>query len=385
MNVLMSLLVLHSLLGSEPGAYPPSLLNLEPGSRAAAMAGAGAEFGRDAAAAFYNPAGLGLLPAVAASFEDNSSASISEFERDHHDVGVASTRRYWSAAAGLPLPGRLALGFSATGFELDRHFYPHWWHMPGILDNDRQLSLRLAASWRPHPRFAFGIAGRQNRSSTEWRERDEFPRSPVETVAAEGRSYSVDLGILADAPLPAGRLRGAVAGLNFGTRHEYGYENRTPTYDTLPWTIRMSAGYSLGIGQLWPGAPGRLRSGLEPYRDWLVDNWNAELNYTFKAVRSDPLVHAVGLEVRPLPVLAARVGYVYAPIALPSALPDVDPPPETCRQGWTWGVGLDFKFARASVAWDEPLHAPSRLPYRPRYELALSIGEPLLREHGLLR
>ena len=372
MNVLMSLLVLHSLLGSEPGACPPSLLNLDPGSRAAAMAGAGAEFGRDAAAAFYNPAGLGFVPAVEATVEDNLSVSFGEF--------VTSTHRYWSAAAALPLPGRLALGFSATGLELDRSHCPYEWFGPDVCD--RQLSLRLAASWRPHPQLAFGIAGRQNRSITQWRERGEFLRSPTDTTTPEGLSYSVDLGIVADAPLPAGRLRGAVAGLYFGPRHEYGYEHRTPTYDTLPWTIRISAGYSLGIGRLWPGAPGRLPSEFEPFRDWFVYNWSAELNYTLKAVRSDPLAHAVGLEVRPLPVLAGRVGYIHAPIALPFFPPDMGPPPETLRQGWTWGIGLDFKFLRASVAWDRPLHAPSRLLYRPRYELALSIGEPLLREYG---
>ena len=352
MSILMTLLV---------GSYGYLLLTLDPGSRAASMATAGAEFSRSAEAALYNPAGLGFVPAVGLVFEHNSIP-------EHYSIPLPTTIVYWTAAAAVPLTGRVTVGLSATGLKRG---FPEW-------ADYRAVTTGISASWRPVDYLAVGLTVKHNRGLFRY---EDWREQLYDTVERTDRSFAADFGFIADLPVSVGRFRVAGSRLNHGTLHEYkGVDVIIPWHDTLPLAWRAGVGYCLGIGELWPGAFGSLPAEFEPFRDWLLDNWRMELNYAFKRIVRDPGIHAVGLEVRPLPVLAGRVGYFYAP-AEDTA---------NTRKGWTWGIGLDFKYLRASVAWDRPFfyyrpffHYPPH-PYRLRYELALNIGEPLRRERGRL-
>jgi hypothetical protein len=105
-----------------------------------------------------------------------------------------------------------------------------------------------------------------------------------------------------------------------------------------------------------------------------MDNWGASVFYDFRKVflDADP-THSVGVEVRPLPFLAARAGWFSS---MSSNAPDD-------RQGLTWGLGLDLRYVRVDFCEDRNLFY-LRMKKNYRFSFALNLGEPLLREGGLL-
>jgi len=109
-------------------------------------------------------------------------------------------------------------------------------------------------------------------------------------------------------------------------------------------------------------------------RDWVMDNWGASVFYDLRKVFLDAYpTHSVGVEVRPLPFLAARVGWFSSKSG--------NSPDE--RQGNTWGLGLDLRYVRVDFCEDRDLFY-LRMQKNYRFSFALNIGEPLLREGGLL-
>jgi len=328
------------------------LLEFDPGARAVSMATAGAEFSRTADAVCYNPAGAAFVKSLDVTFEHNLSGPW---------VGPFIPN-YWSTALAAPLSGRFSVGALASGICYETSEWRPSAH---------HASVGLLGCYRPVSSIALGVNVKFNWSYFRYRSQE-----PPHWDTLIGRSLAADAGLQTDIPTSVGSLRCGLSLHNVGTLHSEQY-GPYRSYDTLPYGWQANAGYALNIRQLLPRAERLIPDRLMSHRKWLLDVWNAELAYTVKKVGHEKLVRALGAEVKPLPVLAARIGYYYAP----------DEDTSRTRQGWTWGIGIDMKFLRADIARDGALFYDNYGYDKPRlrYSLAVNIGEPLLPEGGLLR
>jgi len=341
------LLIVATASAEDYGSY---FLTVYPGARQSAMAGAGAAQAGTADGVFYNPAGPAFLRSVEVSVEVSR-------------IPWMEPTDYWSAASVVPLLPAFNVGVFTSGD-----------HMP--LGGEWSLcewEAGVTASTRASDWLGFGL-------SIEYvglryvLQRISENGEPMGTFVIPGRAVAADIGVLARPRICCGRPSFAIALRNVGTKLKCEYDSTTWT-DPLPALLDAGVGWTVTAREFGvEGFPISLPERFFP-ADWLLENWGASIFYDFRQVSLDDYpAHSVGVEIRPLPFLAARVGWFSS---ISSSASDT-------RGGLTWGLGLDLRYVRVDFCEDRNLfYLNLRKNYR--FSFALNLGEPLLREGGLLR
>jgi hypothetical protein len=323
-------------------SYGSGFLSVYPGARHGAMGGAGAALAGTADGVFYNPAGPAFLSSPEAGVEVS------------HIPWMEPTD-YWSAAAVVPLLSALNVGVFTSG---DRMGSGEWswceWEAGATVSGQ-------VSDW-----LGIGL----NLKQVGARSRIYVPELGLDEVAT-GSALAGDAGVLARPHTSLGRPSIGVSVRNVGTRLKY--SNRMST-DPLPALVDAGVGWTVTARDLGVGSfPLSLPERFFP-EEWLMDNWGASALYDFRKVFLDDYpAHSVGIEVRPLPLVAARVGWFSSKSGNPN----------DTREGLTWGLGLDLRYVRVDFCEDRELfYLNLRKDYR--ISFAVNLGEPLLREGGLL-
>jgi len=322
--------------------YGASFLTLYPGARQSAMAGAGAAFAGTADGVFYNPAGPAFLRSLEAGGEINR-------------VPAMEATDYWAAAGIVPLLRSLNVGVFTRG---DRMGTAEWsW---SYWEAGASVSARIS-DWLG---IGLNLECDGMRHSIHV---DELGLDEVTTASA----VAADAGVLARPRTSCGRPSIGIALNNVGTKLKY--SSRTAT-DPLPALLDAGVGWTVTARDLGVGSfPFSMPERFFP-EEWLMDNWGASVFYDFRKVFLDDYPsHSVGGEVRPLPFVAARVGWFSSNSSNPN----------DTREGLTWGLGLDLRYVRVDFCEDRELFYLS-LRKNYRFSFAVNLGEPLLREGGLL-
>ncbi|GEM_PF-2185644 len=326
--------------------YGSLFLTVYPGARQSAMAGVGAAMAGTADGVFYNPAGPAFLECPEAGIEIS------------HIPWMLPTD-YWSAAGVVPLRRSLNVGLFTSGDHMgsDEWSWYEW-------EVGATVSARIS-DW-----LGFGLNLESQRLRDVMRGWD-FEHESTYNVVTTASAVAADAGVLARPHTCLGIPSMGVSVRNVGTRLKY--SNQTATAP-LPALLDAGVGWTVtardfGLGSLPFSLPERLFP-----TDWLLDNWGASVFYDFRKVFLDDYPsHQVGGEIRPLPFLAARAGWFSSNNGNAS----------DTRGGLTWGLGLDLHFVRIDFCEDRNLfYMNMRRNYR--FSFALNIGEPLLRQRGLL-
>lgn len=348
-SVILAGLLLGAATASAEG-YGSYFLTVYPGARQSAMAGAGAALAGTADGVFYNPAGPAFLRSVEVGIEVSR-------------IPWGEPTDYWSAAGVVPLLPAINIGVFTSGD-----------HIP--LGDEKSMcewEAGVAASTRASDWLGFGL----NIKYVGLRyvlQRISDKGEPMGTLVIPGRAVAADMGVLARPRTCCGRPNFAVALRNVGTRLKR-------EYDSTTWASPLPALLDAGVG--W--AVTAREFGVEDFPfslperffpvNWLLENWGASVFYDFRQISlNDYPSHSVGGEVRPLPFLAARVGWFDSNRSNAS----------DARGGLTWGLGLDLRYVRVDFCEDRNLFYLN-LHKNYRFSFALNLGEPLLREGGLLR
>ena len=327
--------------------YGAPFLTVYPGARQSAMAGAGTALAGTADGVFYNPAGPAFLWSPEASIEVSR-------------IPWAVPTDYWSAAAIVPLLPSFNVGVFTSGAHMDEYIEGSWCEGQAGVTGSMRVSDWLGVGLN----LAYdGL--RYVRQAHDWNGEIET------TFITTGSALAADVGVLARPRASWGRPSIGVAVRNVGTRIRY-----TSTTSTAPLPAMVVAGVGwtvtareFGIDDFPFAVPERFFPA-----DWLMQNWGASVFYDFRKVFLDDYpTHSVGGEVRPLPFLAARVGWFSSKNSNPNDQ----------REGFTWGLGLDLRYIRIDFCEDRNLfYLNLRKDYR--FSFALNLSEPLLREGGLL-
>jgi hypothetical protein len=269
----------------------------------------------------------------------------------------ASTVDYWCAAGVVPLLPALNVGVFTSG---DHIVYGDWGY-----DCDWQAGMTastLVSDW-----LGFGL----NLEYDGLRLFQQAEPGIYETTfVLTASAMAADAGVLARPRTRLGLPSIGVAVRNIGTRIKYSDQSTAP----LPALLDAGVGWAVTARELgFRSLPFSVPERFFPH-DWVMDNWGASVFYDFRKVFLDDYpTHSVGVEVRPLPFLAARAGWFSSKS---SNAPDD-------RKGLTWGLGLDLRYVRADFCEDRNLFYIRTQKYY-RFSFALNIGEPLMREGGLL-
>lgn len=327
--------------------YGALFLTVYPGARQCGMAGAGAALPGTAGGVLYNPAGPSFLKSPEADIEVGR-------------VPWALPTDYWSAAAVVPLLNNLNIGAFTSGTRQPFDGAVSW----------HEWQAGVTASARVSDWLGFGL----NLEHVGLRYavlRTNWYGEPEDTIVLAGSAFAADAGVLARPRTCCGRPSLGIAVRNVGTRLKY---SNTTSTSPLPALLVAGVGWTVAAREFGlESFPVELPERFFP-SDWLMDNWGASVFYDLRKVFLDDYpAHSVGIEVRPLPFLAARGGWFYSNS---SNAPDK-------REGLTWGFGLDLRYVRVDLCEDRNLfYVRTRKNYR--FSIALNLGAPLLRESGLL-
>jgi hypothetical protein len=347
-NIVMAglLLMVATVSAEDYGSY---FLTVYPGARQSAMAGVGAALSGTADGVFYNPAGPAFLKSPEAGIE------ISQ-------IPWAEPTDYWSAAGVVPLLPILNVGVFTSGDHMATSAEWSW----------SDWGAGITASTRVCDWLGLGLnleydGLRYVMEQTSWN------GEPEGTIVVSGNAFAADAGVLARPRTRYGQPSIGIALRNVGTRLKLRYGNSTST-SPLPALLDAGVGWTVtarefGIDDFPFSLPQRFFPA-----DWLMENWGASVFYDLRKVFLDDYPsHSVGGEVRPLPFVAARVGWFSSRSSNPNDK----------REGFTWGLGLDLRYVRVDFCEDHNLfYLNLRKNYR--FSFALNLGEPLLREGGFL-
>jgi hypothetical protein len=330
--------------------YGSDFLTVYPGARQSAMAGAGAALAGTADGVFYNPAGPAFLKSPEVDIEINR-------------IPWAEPTDYWSAAGVVPLLPAINIGVFTSGN-----------HMPlGGEQSMCEWEAGVTASTQASDWLGFGL----NLKYVGFREALQQISENGESLGIlviPGRAFAADMGVVARPRTCCGRPSFAIALRNVGTKLKYEYDSTTWA-QPLPALLDAGVGWTvtardLGVESFAFSLPERFFPA-----DWLLESWGASAFYDFRQVSLvDFPTHSVGVEVRPLPFVAARVGWFNSNSSNRNAT----------REGLTWGIGLDLRYVRFDFCEDRNLFYMN-LRENYRFSFALNLGEPLLREGGLLQ
>jgi hypothetical protein len=322
--------------------YGSGFLTVYPGARHCAMGGAGVALAGTADGVFYNPAGPAFLSSPEAGVEVS------------HLPWMEPTD-YWSAAAVVPLLSALNVGVFTSGYHMGSGEW-NWCEWEAGATVSGQIS-----DW-----LGIGL----NLKHVGARFSAHVPELGIDQVTSRS-AVAGDAGVLARPHTSLGRPSMGVSFRNVGTRLRYSDQAST---DPLPALVDAGVGWTvtardLGVESFAFSLPERFFP-----EGWLMDNWGASVFYDFRKVFLDDYPsHSVGGEVRPLPFVAARVGWFSSKSSNPN----------DTREGLTWGLGLDLRYVRFDFCEDRDLFYLS-LRKNYRFSFALNLGEPLLRQGGLL-
>lgn len=308
------------------------------------MAGIGAALPGTADGVFYNPAGPAFLKSAEAGAEVNG-------------MPWGEPTDYWSAVGIIPLLNTVNVGVFTSGVHYgDRYSSDYEWDA-GV------TASTMVSDW-----LGFGLDLEYDGSHHVWAvEPGIYDTSIVFTTSA----FAGDVGVLARPQTCLGSPSIGVAVSNVGTRIKYSDLSAT---DALPALVDAGVGWTVtaqdfGLKDFPFSVPER----YFPH-DWLMDNWGASVFYDLRKVFLDTYpTHSVGIEVRPLPFLAARGGWFYSNSADTSDK----------REGLTWGLGLDLRYFRVDFCQDNTLFYLN-MHKNYRFSFALNLNELLLRNGTLL-
>jgi hypothetical protein len=344
-------LILTCLLFS----YAVPFLTEFPGAQQTAMGGAYVALAEDAYASLYNPAGLAFQtwPGLAGEL------SHVPWERD---------RYYGNAAGVVPFGHRGSAGLYLVG-EREKH--------DGSYDTVDNLDFAVGGAlghtlgdW-----LAAGIGLKYLSTSIDHR----FS-SHKGDVAVSGTTVAADLGLLVRRDIGLGELRAGAVLQTLGP----GFKQQA-VIGALPTTLRGGVCYVVSVPQILTsegeGWMSRyFRFGKGRFGEYLLDHWRLVIAYDVNLVLAkkadsygypDTLIaekprHSLGVEVRPLPFFAFRLGYY----------DDMTYNPWECDgRGWTMGMGLDLKYLRVDIADDRAFYPNdlSDVPYRLRVSVSSSL------------
>ena len=324
--------------------YGEGFLTAYPGARQSAMAGVGAALAGTADGVFYNPAGPAFLKSPEAGVEVDR-------------IPWMEPTDYWSAAGVVPLLRAFNAGVFTSGVHMTS----------GSEESDYYWEAGITASARVSDWLGFGLSFEYDGMHYSYLPVFQPPFDVIFT----GSALAADAGVLARPHTCFGRPSIGIAVRNVGTRIKYSDQTAT---DALPALLDAGVGWTVTARELgFKRLPFSVPERFFPH-DWLMDNWGASVFYDFRKVFLDDYpTHSVGVEVGPLPFLAARAGWFSSKSR---NAPDD-------RKGLTWGVGLDLRYVRVDFCEDRNLFY-LRTQKNYRFSFALNIGEPLLREGGLL-
>jgi hypothetical protein len=344
-SVILSLVLVVTTASAEE--YGSLFQTVYPGARQSAMAGVGAALAGTAYGVFYNPAGPAFLKSPEAGIEVS------------HVPWMVPTD-YWSASGIVPLLPTLSVGVFTSGVHEAVPGEYSWY----------EWGAGVTASTRVSDWLGFGL-NLESQGLRHVLHVWDFEHESTYTLVTTGSAFAADAGVLAQPHTCLGRPSIGVAVRNVGTRLKY--SNQTATAP-LPALLDAGVGWTVTARDLeFKSFPFSLPERFFPY-DWLMDNWGASVFYDFRKVFLDDYpTHSVGVEVRPLPFLAARGGWFNSN----------NKNANDKRAGLTWGLGLDLRYIRIDFCEDRNLfYLHLRKNYR--FSFALNLGEPLLREGGLL-
>jgi Type IX secretion system protein PorV len=330
-------------------SYAATFLALYPGAQPTAMGGAFCGIADNAYANFYNPAGLAFQREVDLVFEDNSiTGGLSDYTHD------AFERWFWNCAGVLPLRENLVAGFLASGVIFDEIIFGAESTETQDTCNPYDLASGLSLGYMVHKSFGTGIAFKYIRS---------FLWPELFSQGGTVKSFAADIGFLFNTSLLLGKLKVGAAIQNIGPKIYYSFWE-----EKLPLLLSIKAGISYTIN--FQKFVKINRKGW--FKKWLSENLGATIAYDITAVKYEGPRHSIGVEVRPIPFLAARVGY----------FSDLSSYEFDTRKGWTAGLGIDFKFIRIDISKDDAFFYYKLNGLR--FSFSLNIGEPIFPKHGLL-
>ncbi len=303
-------------------SYAVPFLTLYPGVRQTGMGGAFVAIADEAWANFYNPAGL--------AFQGESNFG---FEYTPVPTFLSSDAYYWNIAGVLPLGKVFSIGSFGAG-EI--------WEFEGVY-----------APELPPPHFTHDY-----------------------TI---GLSFSYKLrgflgtGISLKYPFIIGKLGVGVALQNIGPEiNYYTLEWLSFSFQKEPLPLIMKGGisYSLSFNEIFKS------DGKQRIKQLLFEKFRLSIAWEIcKVVPEDQYDenknpwHSLGIEIRPISFIVARIGYFYEP-------------GEFSRKGWTKGVGIDLKFLPLDISGDSVFYYDK--PHRFRFSLSLYPSKTIFLEKGLM-
>jgi hypothetical protein len=306
-------------------SYAPGFLTLYPGSAASALAGAQVALADDALANIYNPAGLGFQSALSADAEYNP-------------LPYLNAPSVWLAAAAIPVAPGVTAGVFGWGSILKQPAQDSL----GFFSHEFATGFALAGKFTSS--IGAGMALKYIRGYSR-----VGSRPPL-----EGDVWLADAGLRGAWPVWIGELGLGAALQNVGPRYRW---TGTSEADTVPLSARAGISYVVTMSQLAPGLVEKL---FRRPAGWWAEHWRLAIAYDVNRILAGERNYALfgnwenqtsslGIEVRPVPMLAFRFGHFY-------------PGAAQYAGGWTFGLGLDLKYVKMDIADDQALFRPWQGP-----------------------
>jgi len=317
-------------------SYAATFLTFYPGAQPTGMGGAFCGIADNAYASFYNPAGLVFQNDFDFVIE---YASITD--------GWDTPPKYWNFSGVIPFNQKISFGIFGSGIY-SQGISPSF--PRETTSSEWQLAPGLSLGYKLNNFLGAGI-------------NIKYIRSPIWSIM--GSSFAVDLGILTKHSFTFGKVSFGFAALNMGPDMTYN-NGEWNVEEELPFTVKAGFSYSISSQEVFK----KKETGW--FREWFHEKWRVIIAYdiNINAFSANPW-HSFGIEVRPISFLPIRVGYFTNSHSVEWAR----------RNGFTWGIGFDFKFLRFDISnnFSSYMFDPSHR----RFSLSLNIGEPIFPKNGL--
>jgi long-subunit fatty acid transport protein len=366
-STLLSLAVLAAALPARAQIEPPAVH----GARSAALGGTGVAYADDATAVFHNPAALDAIGRIAVTIGASPQVASSSAPIRGPDLDPVPSSRavfpYFFAGGALRLHERVVVGLAAyptaggTVHFATPHFAGH-----DLSATVSAIEISPALSFAVTRDLALGLAYRVTAAASLHREGSLQGGQLVSadtTMRGWGfRSMSAGIAYRVHDRLRLGLLYRSRAAVDVsGTRAVTVGDEAAP--DAVSWDAKSTVAtpHTLRIGAAAELLPETLTVALElGYRAYgsMLPRVSTTLTSSTGATKvefdrpdlRDEVGVGFGLEAKPIPELALRLGYHESSSPTSPDKPSWSAPPPGARRTFTWGAGVSLPRWDAGLA-----------------------------------